>query len=240
MSGVPTFGLVHGAYHGTWQWGQLVAELERRGQRCVCVDLPVDDPNCGVRDYAAAAAQAFEGIEDLVVVGHSLGGRVIPFVAELLPVRELIFLAGAVQAEVFGPVPAGPTLLISAADRSVGDDGLVRISGSAGERYFYHDVPPSLRAWACSQLRPQAERALAPERIPRLDPVPAVSYIVCADDRALSPAWQRAVAIETLHVRPHEIAGGHSPFLARPGELADLLVAIADGAGGAETRETDP
>jgi pimeloyl-ACP methyl ester carboxylesterase len=222
-----TFGLVHGAYHGIWQWGQLVAELERRGQRCVCADLPVDDPDCDVLDYAASAAQAFAGIDDLVVVGHSLGGSVIPFVAELIQVRELVFLAGAVQAEVFGPVPAGPTLLISAADRTVGNDGLVRIAERAVEQYFYHDVPPSLAAWARSQLRPQAERALAPVRIPRLNPAPAVSYIVCADDRAMSPAWQRAVAIQTLHVRPYEIAGSHSPFLARPGKLADLLVKIA-------------
>jgi pimeloyl-ACP methyl ester carboxylesterase len=225
-----TLGLVHGAYHGLWQWGPLVAELERRGQRCVCVDLPVDDPDSGVLDYAAAAARAWAGIEDLVVVGHSFGGRVIPFVAELLPVRELVFLAGAVQDGVFGPVPDGPALLISPADRTVGEDGLVRLSGQAPERYFYSDVPPSLRAWAGSQLRPQAERALAPVRIPRLDPVPAVSSIVCTDDRALSPAWQRAVASQTLHVRPHEFAGGHSPFLARPAELADLLVRIAAGA----------
>jgi pimeloyl-ACP methyl ester carboxylesterase len=225
-----TIGLVHGAYHGMWQWGPLLAELDRRGQRCVCVDLPVDDADSGVLDYAAAAARAWAGIDDLVVVGHSLGGRVIPFVAELLPVRELVFLAGAVQAGVFGPVPDGPALLFSAADRTVGDDGLVRIAEEAVEGYFYADVPPGLRAWAAGQLRPQAQRAMAQVRIPRLDPVPAVSYIVCADDRAMSPAWQRAVATGTLGVRPHEIAGGHSPFLARPAELADLLVHIANGA----------
>jgi pimeloyl-ACP methyl ester carboxylesterase len=120
---VATFGLIHGAYHGTWQWGPLVAELERRGQRSVCVNLPIDDPDRGVPDYAASAAQAFEGIDDLVVVGHSLAGRVIPFVAELLPVRGLVFLAGAVQAGVFGPVPSGPSLLIAEADHTKGDDG---------------------------------------------------------------------------------------------------------------------
>ena len=125
---VATFGLIHGAYHGTWQWGPLVAELERRGQRSACVNLPIDDPDRGIPDYAASAAQAFEGVDDLVVVGHSLAGRVIPFVAELLPVRGLIFLAAAVQAGVFGPVPSGPSLLIAEADHTVGDDGLIRMS----------------------------------------------------------------------------------------------------------------
>lgn len=222
-----TFGLVHGAYHGTWQWGPLVAELERRGQRSVCVNLPVDDPACGVPDYAATAAQAFAGIDDLVVVGHSLGGRVVPFVAELLPVRGLVFLAGAVQAGVFGPVPGGPSLLIAEADHTVGEDGLIRIPGPAAERYFYHDVPPSLRAWAGTQLRPQAARARGPERVVRLDPQPPLAYIVCTADQAISPDWQRAAAVETLRVRPYEIPGGHSPFLSRPNELAELLADVA-------------
>jgi hypothetical protein len=224
---VATFGLIHGAYHGTWQWGPLVAELDRRGQRSVCVNLPVDDPDRGVADYAASAAQAFEGIDDLVVVGHSLAGRVIPFVAELLPVRGLVFLAGAVQAGVFGPVPGGPSLLIADADHTRGDDGLIRMPEQAVERYFYHDVPPSLRAWACTQIRPQAARALESERIVRLDPQPPLAYIVCTGDRAISPDWQRAVAIETLRVRPYELSGGHSPFLSRPDELAELLVGVA-------------
>jgi pimeloyl-ACP methyl ester carboxylesterase len=224
---VATFGLIHGAYHGTWQWGPLVAELERRGHRSACVNLPVDDPDRGVPDYAASAARAFTGIDDLVVVGHSLAGRVLPFVAELLPVRGLVFLAGAVQAGVFGSVPSGPSLLIAEADHTRGGDGLIRMPRSAVERYFYHDVPPSLRAWACTQIRPQAARALEPERIVRLDPQPPVAYIVCTGDQAISPDWQRAVATETLRVRPYELSGGHSPFLSKPDELAELLVGIA-------------
>ena len=92
-----TFGLIHGAYHGMWQWGPLVAELEQRGQRSACVNLPIDDPDSGMPGYAAAAARAFEGIDDLVLVGHSLGGHVLPLVAELMPVRGLVFLAGGMM-----------------------------------------------------------------------------------------------------------------------------------------------
>lgn len=221
-----TLGLIHGAYHGAWQWGPLLAELDRRGQASVCVDLPADDPGCGVLDYAASAARAFADVDDLVVVGHSLAGRVLPFVAELLPVRGLVFLAAAVPPGVFGPGPEDSGLLISGADRTVGEDGLARLSGAAVERYFYHDVAPGLRSWAGMQIRPQATRALGPERVVRLDPVPPLSYIVCADDRAISPAWQRRVANETLDVRPYELPGSHSPFLSRPANLADLLVQV--------------
>ena len=35
-----TFGLVHGAYHGSWCWKQLTVQLKRRGHLVLTVDLP--------------------------------------------------------------------------------------------------------------------------------------------------------------------------------------------------------
>ena len=56
--------------------------------------------------------------------------------------------------------------------------------------------------------------------------MPAVS-IVCAEDRAITPDWSRRVARDWLGVAPIEIAGGHSPHLTRPRELAALLDRLA-------------
>jgi pimeloyl-ACP methyl ester carboxylesterase len=225
---VATFGLVHGAGSGAWQWGQLVAQLDARGHRSVCVDLPVADPALGAIDYAAAAAAAFGEQDDLVVVGHSLGGCVIPFITELIPVRALVFLGGAIQPGAFpGLPPPEEMLLIPPEQLGMDDDGLIRISPPAAERYFFHDLSPSMSRWALSQLRPQSARAVVPERLPKLDPTAALAYVVCADDRAISPDWGRAAARDALHVGAYEIPGSHSPFLTRPAELAKLLDAIA-------------
>lgn len=60
----------------------------------------------------------------------------------------------------------------------------------------------------------------------------AASYVVCADDRLVDPAWQRRTAREQLGVEPVEIAGDHEPFLARPAELARLLVDLDQGTDG--------
>ena len=49
-----TFGLVHGAYHGSWCWEKLKNELEQRGHGVLTVDLPSEDPDAGGREYAAA------------------------------------------------------------------------------------------------------------------------------------------------------------------------------------------
>ena len=52
--------------------------------------------------------------------------------------------------------------------------------------------------------------------------VPA-SYIVCAEDRTITPAWQRRAAREWLGVEPIELPGGHCPNVGRPEALADAL-----------------
>ena len=91
------FGLVHGAYHGAWCWERLTPELERLGHRVFTVDLPAEDPRAGAAEYAAAAVTAFaDAGEDLVLVGHSLGGLTIPLIAASRPARQLIFLAAMI------------------------------------------------------------------------------------------------------------------------------------------------
>ena len=79
-----TFALVHGAWHGAACWARVVPELERRGHHAVAMDLPCDDPRAGVREYGDAVLAALHGAgDDVVVVGHSLGGLTIPVVAAI-------------------------------------------------------------------------------------------------------------------------------------------------------------
>ena len=68
---------------------------------------------------------------------------------------------------------------------------------------------------------------------PRLEPWPVDalpdverSWILCRDERVISPAWSRTMSRELLGVEPIELDGGHSPFLSRPRELADVLVRL--------------
>jgi hypothetical protein len=49
--------------------------------------------------------------------------------------------------------------------------------------------------------------------------------VLCRDDRAVNPVWSRQSPQQRLGVEPKELGGGHSLFLARPAELAALLVA---------------
>jgi hypothetical protein len=52
------------------------------------------------------------------------------------------------------------------------------------------------------------------------------TYVLCTEERALSPAWSRRAAA-SIGAAVVELPGGHSPFLSRPAVLADVLSALA-------------
>src|SRR3954447_8046026 len=93
-----TFALVHGAWHGAWCWGLLVPELESLGHRVVAVDLPCDDPRATFSTYADIVVSALDGepSDDIVLVGHSLGGLTVPLVAARRPVQHMVFVSALI------------------------------------------------------------------------------------------------------------------------------------------------
>ena len=104
-------------------------------------------------------------------------------------------------------------------------DGSASCPEARALEVFFEDCPPSLAREAAAHLRRQHWR-MSQEATPlHAWPTTPASYILSRDDRTVNPAWSRRVVPERLGVAPIEIAGGHSPFLARPAELAALLTA---------------
>ena len=87
-----TFGLVHGGGLGAWCWELLLPELKARSHHAVTVDLPLENQSAGAAHFAEAVLAAFDEIDDLILVGHSLAGLIVPLVAEQRPVKRLIFI----------------------------------------------------------------------------------------------------------------------------------------------------
>src|ERR1700759_2846858 len=90
--------LGHGGLHGAACWDLLRPELERRGHRTFAMDLPIDQPGKLMDDYADAALAAIEGqvAEDAFLVGHSMGGMVVPRMAAKMPKARVIVLCAGV------------------------------------------------------------------------------------------------------------------------------------------------
>ncbi len=224
-----TFCLVHGAFHGSWCWQLLGAELESRGHRVVAPDLPCDDPAAGAIRYAEVVLSALAGSEPPVLVGHSLAGLTVPLVAVQRPVKHLVYLCAFVPQ----PGRAMVDWMPEETDMSVpndadiwpvtDDDGLMTWPPAKAIAALYPDCDPDIAAWAAGRLRRQS---LTPHREPcpldRLPDVP-VSMVYGEDDLDASPAWLQRVARQRLGIEARGLPGGHSPFLARPAALADLL-----------------
>ena len=76
-----TFALVHGGGHGGWCWERVAPLLESRGYQVATPDLPIDDVKAGAAQWAEAVVESLRDCDDdVVVVGHSMGGLAIPVV----------------------------------------------------------------------------------------------------------------------------------------------------------------
>ena len=94
------FVLVHGGHGGAWNWDEVVPLLEAPA---IAVDLPgrgglqTDDARITFRTCATAALDVADraGFEQIVAVGHSMGGYTISALADLAPSRvvHLVYLA---------------------------------------------------------------------------------------------------------------------------------------------------
>ena len=199
------------------------------------MDLPCEDPGAGAARYAEVVDHSIPDVPDLVVVGHSLAGLTIPLVAARRPVRGLVYLCAIVPEfgrSLTDQVAADPALydpvLRAHPGRLTAPDGTTMVRDAAAARdVFYHDCTPADVAWAFARLRPQAAA-------PRREPCPLTAwpagekaYILCTEDRAVSPIWSRRVARERLGVEPIELEGSHSPFISRPEVLAGVLDRVA-------------
>ncbi len=228
-----TFGLVHGAWHGGWCWEYLQEELEAAGHKTVAVDLPIDNPAANFDDYADTVVDALDDASDVVLVGHSRGGNVIPRVAGRVSVRKLIYVCASFEvptigrptAEEFADVPTRFLLLSQMGVKQLDNDMTV-YDKQIAKNVFYHDCPPKIANWAASLLRPQRRSSNEP-KLKRWPDVPQ-EYILCKKDRVINPAWSRYAAKNWLGITPIEIGGGHSPFLSRAHELGQLILNLSE------------
>jgi pimeloyl-ACP methyl ester carboxylesterase len=245
------FCLVHGACQGTWCWDLLTPQLEARGYKTLAMDLPIEDPCATLSDFADAVVQALpENSDDVILVGHSMAGTVIPIVATQRRVRKLVFLAALIpypqictldqfydqvdsdtlksvsyeppQASKFEQFRDEPDMYNPV---SIGKNPSQ--SDAIALELFFHDCEPDVARWAISKMRNQQSMAYIYEVNP-LQALPDVecSYIVCADDRIISPTWSRYAARKRLGVDAIELPGGHCPHLSRAGHLANVLLTV--------------
>ena len=209
-----TFALVHGAWHAPY--------------------LPSDDESASFDDCADVICAALADVDgdDLIVVEHSLAGQIVPLVTARRPVRRLVYLCA------MPPIP-GKAFIQQIADEAAmlhpgytrglgGKDSKGRFAWVDKELAHFHlfgDCDERTASAAFARLRPQATGFY---RVPcSLSALPVVesTYVVCEEDRIVTPEWSKRIAHEWLNadIIVIEMPGSHSPFFSRPKALAQLL-----------------
>ncbi|CAM8650540.1 MhpC Predicted hydrolases or acyltransferases (alpha/beta hydrolase superfamily) [Acidimicrobiia bacterium] len=219
-----TIVLTHGAFHGSWCFEPLVAELEARGVTTALVDLPLTD----LTEDAAAVTAVLDTIDGpVILLGHSYGGAVVTVAGNHPSVERLVYLTAlgpdAGELGSGGPMTIGEQFLTT---MRVDDDGLPFIDPEFAAKVFYPDIDPTEAArWATKLRSGNTGGAVIVEKAAwRSTPS---TYVVCTDDPILLVDGQRAVA-ERMGADVVEMPGDHSPMVARPAELADILVALLE------------
>jgi pimeloyl-ACP methyl ester carboxylesterase len=235
MARVRPILLVHGAWHGAWCWAGLQAELDRRGLPSYAVDLPGHGlstlPLGDLHGDAAHVATVLAGFDDeVVLVGHSYGGAVVTHAAGSAHsvadrVAHLVYLTAFALDDgesVWGFSRARPRVPV-ALDEAVlgGDDGISRVDPAKAPAALYAMCPPAEVSAAVARLDRQP---IASFRQPVAGSPRATinsTYVKCTADQAIHIALQDELAGRCDHVVTFE--SDHSPFLAMPAAVADVL-----------------
>jgi pimeloyl-ACP methyl ester carboxylesterase len=211
--------LVHGLYHRPGHFSPVADRLRATGAHVVVPEL---HRGSLAADTAAVQAAVDALDEPPVVLGHSYGGSVITGLRGAL---HLVYLAAFVldTGESAASLGGASRLL---RDAVVPDTaGATRVLPERAGEVFYGDCPAGPATWATGLLRPQGPgcgRGVARHHAWK---APPATYVVCARDKAIDPALQRALAGRCGSVREWEC--GHSPFVGRPGRVAALLREVA-------------
>ncbi len=232
------FVLIHGAWSRGAMWNAVAGHLRAMGHEVAAPDLPGhgDDPTppdqVGLEACATAVAELVRAGPAPVLVGHSMGGMVISAVAERVPeaLQRLVYVAALLPAD-------GQSLLDLIRGQDIpGVQDMVRRAPQPGATVL---APEGLCKVLCQDADARACAAVLaglghqPNRV-QTDPVRlspgrfgtvARSYVLCRDDRTVSPALQRAMLARTPCDPVHELDAGHLPQVTRAADLAALIAA---------------
>jgi len=232
-----TYVLVHGAWHGGWCWHKVVPLLEKEGHKVEAPDLPGHGKDktpiseITLEAYVQSICRILDAQpEPVILVGHSMGGRVITQAAEYRPerIKMLVYLTAFLEPSGESTVQVGTESLLTPNVILSEDQSYLTVKDDVIKEIFYGDCSDEDVALAKSLLVPQAT---APVRTPsktteqNFGRIPRV-YIECLLDRTISPSRQKEMYTLLPCKRVISMNTSHSPFFSAPEELVAHLTSL--------------
>ena len=226
----PTVVIVHGAWADGTSWREVIALLHVRGLSVIAVHNPLS----ALEDDVDAVARAIRRqAGPIVLVGHGYGGTVITQAGDHSDVAALVYIAACApdigqsttDMETCGP----PSPLIGRLEVDAG--GFLYLPLAVVQELLAHDLSAAeIRVLAAAQPPIRASALL--DRVTKAAWRTKPSwYAVTDDDRIISPVLQREVATR-IEARVVSLRAGHVPFLSKPKETAEVILAATDSVRG--------
>lgn len=238
-----SYAFLHGGGQGSWVWAETIGALRRQTDDTYGCAFTLDIPGCGTKRGRATdtlnpddvARELIDDLEaaakrDIVLVGHSQAGNIIPNMLRMKPAlfRRIIYIAcsiprpGQTLSAMMGSGLHGsnPDEVGWPSDPKVGD---IR------QRYaemFCNDMSDSESAAFMAKLGsdcwPKCTYSNTAFEFERPAEVSA-TYVICLRDAILPANWQEVFATRLQVSRRVRIDAGHQVMNTRPDALAEIL-----------------
>ena len=173
----------------------------------------------------------FEDLHEVILVGHSMGGVIIPRVAERVPSRmlQVVWLAAVVTNDgesLLDAVPQSPWIARAV---TIGADGTAHTDPNLILDANIHDGTPEDRAFVRDRHLPYPPHALTERG--RLTAFLALAipttYLIASDDRTIEPPVAARFASRLPGAAVGQVPGGHDCMITQPVAVAAALSSIA-------------
>lgn len=246
----PAVVLVHGGLHGADCWDLTVAELRRQAPSLpvLAVDLPgrggtpADLGRVTVRDWVGSVVADIDraGLDDVIIVGHSMAGITVPAVAAQLGparAREMVLIAAFVPPQGRSVVEAVAGWLAWYARWGARRGRAATMPWPVARLLLGNGMTAEQRNFLSGRLRPESARVIV-EPVHRPDACQGIrrTWVLTRRDRMLSGRAQRR-RIAALGGVDAVIAldACHDVMISHPGELARVLIERCVAGGGHHT-----
>ncbi len=243
MTTTADYAFLHGGGQGGWVWSETIAALHQQTDGGFGRAIALDAPGCGTkrdRDTTALdiddiatellADLTAAGMKNVVLVGHSQAGTMMPRLVERRPdlFSRLVYVSCSI------PLPGQTILEMMGSGLHGSNENEVGWpfdpkAGSRRDHYramFCNDMSEAEAAALLARLGkdnwPSRVYAATDWRCDHLDKTPA-TFAICLQDGVLPVAWQEKFATRFRVQRRVRIDAGHQVMNSRPHTLAEAL-----------------